>query len=107
MPPSQPELDFAPRRHAPGYADAMARKRDPLSSHVAADAAERSGVVACHEALILEALLDGAARNTTEIAERCGLEHVQVARRTKAMQGKRMIERVEPEGVERVRWRIA
>jgi hypothetical protein len=59
-----------------------ARRTDPSTSHAAAKRVE--GVVAQHYALILSALEQGTG-NIYEIGARCGLTHVQAARRLPEM----------------------
>ena len=85
------QLDLLYRERLPGYAEPMARRTDHISSHEAADRAERSGLVVHHEALILEALADGDELSAAEIARRIGLAHVQVARRMKGMERKGLV----------------
>jgi hypothetical protein len=62
----------------------LARREDPHTSHVAAARADE--FLAHHQALIVEALKRGPG-HIYDIAERTGdeLDHIQVARRLKAM----------------------
>lgn len=68
---------------------AVARSNDPLTSHRAADAMNRVGLVQNHHAKIL-AVLSQAVQNLTpkEIAYKSGLEYHQVQRRMKELEGK-------------------
>lgn len=74
----------------------LARCSDPQSSYDAAAEAVRSGTVASHEALILEAVRCAVPRgmSNAEIARRTRLTMVQVARRTRALQRRGLIESV-------------
>lgn len=107
---TQPELDFA---------RPLARRSDPSSSWDAAAKAVRSGTVASHEARIYSALVEAAgsplpylhpgSRSNAQLVERTGLEMVQVARRTRAMQRRGLIESVrDVHGAEvaPLRWRL-
>jgi hypothetical protein len=88
----------------------LARHSDPRSSHEAASAAVRSGTVATHEALILEAVMCARPGGMTnaEIAQRTRLTMVQVARRTRAMHRRGIIKPVIDGCCEAspLRWRI-
>lgn len=100
--PSQPELDFS---------RPLARRSDPRSSHEAAARAIRSGTVATHESQIFSALTIAhpQSRSNDELVERTGLTMVQIARRTRAMQRRGLIESVRDAlGVEvsPLRWRL-
>jgi hypothetical protein len=74
-----PESDTGP---AP-----RARRSDPSTSHAAATRA--SGIAVSHRNLIMAAL-DGRELNIYEMGARCGLTHVQVARRMLELQDMRL-----------------
>lgn len=65
----------------PGDKPARARRCDPVSSHQAADEAERSGLIASQAEQTLAAVRAHPGRTSREIAERSGLDRHMVARR--------------------------
>ena len=91
----------------PGEGAALARREDPLSSHVAADRAEASGLTRSHCERILAVLREAKPARLTavQIAQACGLTHVQVARRLRGDLAKRglVASEVKVEG-EPLRW---
>lgn len=60
-----------------------ARRRDPITSHLAAAGARE--LQAGHASRILAALRDGGPGTIYEIGDRCGLTNVQVARTIAAL----------------------
>lgn len=82
----------------------LARRSDHSSSVQAAERAVRSGLVAGHEAKILDALRAVRAAMTMEqLAETTGLDGVQVARRMAALVKRGLVRRIAVDG-ERLRW---
>lgn len=58
-----------------------ARKTDPISSHIAADEAERTGRIGRQQQIVLAAVRRYRGRTASELARRCPLDRYQVARR--------------------------
>lgn len=92
---TQQPLDFAPR----------ARRTDPLSSHAAADRAERSGSIGRQAARVLEALRATPGLTSGELAARHGLDRYMVARRCPDLERAGKVRRIEY-GAREVRWEV-
>ena len=88
------------------HARALARRSDHDSSHQAARAALRSGLVASHEARILAVLRDsGCATRLDQLAAWTGLSTVQCGRRLSTLVRRGKVRRIALAG-ERLRWMI-
>jgi predicted ArsR family transcriptional regulator len=79
---AQQHFNFEVREHA--------RRDDPITSHLAADAAAE--LATAHVARIILALEDGPG-TAEEIGERCGLDNVAVCRRLAAMERQALVGR--------------
>jgi hypothetical protein len=88
-------------------ARALARKTDHDSSHMAADAAERSGLVRSHESLVLSCLTEhrGVWLTAESIGLHTGLSSTQVRKRTQPLVDSGLIEKWKPEA-KHIRWRV-
>jgi len=93
---TQQPLDFAPR----------ARKRDPLSSHAAADRVERSGALGRQMTRVLEAVRATPGLTSGELAARHGMDRYMVARRLPDLEQRNLVQRIE-HGERQVRWVLA
>jgi len=93
--PEQRPLDFAPR----------ARTRDPLSSHAAADALERSGAARRQLDTVLAALRATPGLTSAELAARHGLDRHMVGRRLPDAERAGLVRRYE-HGARQVRWEV-
>lgn len=67
--------------YRPGHRPPRARREDPLSSHAAADALERSGRGAAQMTATLRAIAEHPGRTTRELAEITGLDRYMLGRR--------------------------
>lgn len=85
------------------YRAPRARKRDPLSSHAAADEAERSGRIGRQAARVLEALRATPGMTSGELAARHGMDRHMVARRLPDLERAGHVKRIEY-GAREVRW---
>lgn len=94
--PEQRPLDFAPR----------AATRDPLSSHAAADAMERSGRLWRQLDRVLAAVRATPGLSSGELAARHGLDRHMVARRLPDAERAGLVRRIEV-GARQVRWEVA
>ncbi len=92
----QRSLDFSPR----------ARTRDPLASHAAADALERSGRAAKQSAQVLALVRATPGLSSAELAARHGLDRHMVARRLPEAARVGLITRREI-GAQEVTWWLA
>jgi len=92
----------------PRITTALARNTDPASSHEAAERAE--SFRECHYRRILAALV-GGSMTSPEIAQRCGLDQIQVSRRLPEMEREGLVARagIALCGIKRVRmtWWVA
>lgn len=89
-------FDFAPR----------AATRDPLSSHAAADALERSGAVGRQVARVVECVRATPRLTSGELAARHGLDRHMVARRLPDAERAGLVRRIEI-GARQVRWEVS
>lgn len=102
------QLDGVPRPAAldwpPGHRPALARAADPLSSHRAADALERSGRASRQLLAVLEAVATWPGRSSRELAELAGLDRHDVARRLPILARRGLVRREVPPNGGDLQW---
>lgn len=89
--------------YLPGDGPARARRTDPESSHVAADTAERRGIIRRHAEIVRGAVERYPGLTSKRYADVCPLDRVQVARRLPELERRGLIRRVSKRGAEE-RW---
>lgn len=92
--PVQPSLWDRPPR---------ARRRDPLSSHAAADRAEASGAIGRQAQRVLDALRATPGLTSAELAARHGIDRYAAARRLPELAARGLVRREEV-GAREVKW---
>jgi hypothetical protein len=83
--------------------DSLSRRSDPQSSKAAARKMVESGTVASHEAIILNLVKMYPGRSTKQLASLGPLDRVEIARRMKKMEEKKLVRRTQ-EGKNECQW---
>jgi DNA-binding MarR family transcriptional regulator len=83
--------------------ESLSRRSDPPSSKEAARRAVETGTVASHEAIILNLVKMYPGRTTKQLASLGPLDRVEIARRMKKMEEKKLVRRTQ-EGKNECQW---
>jgi hypothetical protein len=75
--------------------EALSRRLDPPSSKAAARKMVQTGTVASHEAIILNLVKQYPGRTTKQLASLGPLDRVEIARRMKKMEEKKLVKRTQ------------